>query len=134
MPNQRDPVISVGGVSETFLDWTTDKDYNNGTLVRYSNDFYRALKTHNSGGSFDSVNWQKLGGIPKVGSVDALRRRSFNTLSVKQLSYGTQFTNIQQVVDFLLGYESYLKSQGFIFDRYDAVNQQLFVAVVLPSS
>ncbi len=123
MPNQRDPVISVGGVSETFLDWTTDKDYNNGTLVRYSNDFYRALKTHNSGSSFELINWQKLGGIPKIGSVEALRRRSFNTLAVKQLSYGTQFTNIQQVVDFLLGYESYLKSIGFKFDRYDPINQ-----------
>lgn len=123
MPNQRDPLISVGGVSETFLDWTENKVYNNGTLVRYSNNFYRALKTHNSGTTFDSANWQKLGGIPKVGAVEALRRRSFNTLSVRRLSYGTQFTTIQQVVDFLLGYESYLKSQGFKFDRYDPENQ-----------
>ena len=123
LASQRDPVISVGGMSENFLDWTENKTYNNGTLVRYSNDFYRAIKTHDSGGSFDTSNWRKLGDIPKVGAVEALRRRSFNTLSVKQLSYGTKFTNVQQVVDFLLGYESYLKSQGFIFDRYDPENQ-----------
>ena len=123
LPSQRDPVISIGGVSETFLDWTVDKNYNNGTLVRYSNDFYRALRTHNSGNTFDKSVWQKLSDIPKIGAVEAQRRRTFNTLAVKRVSYGTLFTTVQQVVDFLLGYESYLKSLGFIFDRYDPVNQ-----------
>ena len=123
LPNQRDPLISVGGVSEAFLDWVPDKTYNNGTLVRFSNNFYRALRTHRSGADFDATIWQKLGAIPKIGSVEALKRNSFNTLAVKRLSYGTRLTSIQQVVDFLLGYESYLKSQGFKFDRYDAENQ-----------
>lgn len=121
--SNRDPVISVGGVSESFIDWSENKNYNNGTLVRYQSNFYRALKTHNSGGSFIESNWQKLGTIPKVGAVEALRRKTFNTLAVRQLSYGTKFTTIQQVVDFFLGHESYLKTLGFTFDRYDAENQ-----------
>jgi len=41
------------------------------------------------------------------------RRRNFNKLRVKQLYYGTLLTSIQQVVDFLLGYQEYLKSVGF---------------------
>lgn len=123
MISQRDPLISVGGVSENFLDWTENKNYNNGTLIRYFNDFYRALKTHNSGDSFDRTLWQKLADVPKVGAVEAYRRKTFNTLSVKRLSYGTKFTSIQQVVDFLLGYEQWLINQGFIFDRYDPENQ-----------
>ena len=123
LASQKDPIISVGGVSEAFLDWTENKIYNNGTLLRYSNDFYRALKTHNSGSLFDKSNWQKLGVVPKIGAVEAQRRRVFNTLSVKRLSYGTQFTTIQQVVDFLLGYESYLNSVGFKFDKYDPENK-----------
>ena len=123
MPNQRDPVITVGGLSETFLDWITDKSYTNGTIIRYQNNFYRALKTHDSGGSFDANSWQKLGSLPKRGAVEALRRRNFNTLAVRRLSYGTKFTSIQQVVDFLLGYESYLKSIGFSFNNYDSENK-----------
>lgn len=123
LASSKDPVISVGGVSEQFTDWIEDKNYNNGVIVRYQSNFYRCLKTHNSGGSFNNTNWQKLGSIPKKGAVEALRRRSFNNLSAKQLSYGTTLTNIQQVVDFLLGYEFYLKSQGFVFNNYDPQNQ-----------
>ena len=122
-PNQRDPIISVGGVSENFLDWTENKIYSNGSLVRNGNLFYRAIKTHDSGNSFDQSQWSKLNNVPKIGAVEAFKRKTFNTLSIKQLSYGTKLTTIQSVVDFLLGYEAYLNQQGFTFDRYDPENQ-----------
>ena len=83
--SQKDPVISVGGVSESFTNWIEDKNYNNGVLVRYQSNFYRATKTHNSGSNFDQTNWQKLGQIPKKGAIEAFRRRVFNTLSISQL-------------------------------------------------
>jgi hypothetical protein len=115
--SEKDPVISVGGVSEPFTDWIEEKNYNNGSLVRYQSNFYRALKTHRSSGDFDRAQWQKLGDVPKIGAIEAKRRRIFNTITVRQLSYGTLLTSIQQVVDLLLGYESYLKTQGIIFDN-----------------
>ena len=34
--------------------------------------------------------------------------------------YGFEFKNVQQVVDFLVSYERYLISQGFIFNKYDS--------------
>jgi hypothetical protein len=34
--------------------------------------------------------------------------------------YGYEFSNKQQVVDFLVGYQRYLISQGFVFSKYDA--------------
>lgn len=115
--SEKDPVISVGGVSEPFTDWIEEKNYNNGTLVRYQSNFYRAVKTHRSDGDFDRTQWQKLRDVPKIGAIEAKRRRIFNTITVRQLSYGTLLTSIQQVVDLLLGYESYLKTQGIIFDN-----------------
>ena len=123
VPNQGDPVISVGGVSETFVDWTTDKTFNNGQICRLNNTFYRAIKTHYSASAFDASQWKKLPKLPLVGSVEAQRRRSFSTMNLSRLSYGTKLATIQQVVDFLLGYEAFLKSQGFTFNRYDAENQ-----------
>jgi len=122
-PNSKDPLISVGGISEVFTVWIENKNYSNGSLVRYNNNYFRSLKTHNSGEFFDPANWKKLNDLPKVGAIEAYRRRVFNTLSVKKLSYGTQFTSIQQVIDFLLGYENYLISIGFVFDRYDPQNK-----------
>jgi hypothetical protein len=44
------------------------------------------------------------------------------TCLLRQISYGTLLTSIQEVVDLLLGYESYLKTQGIIFDNYDPQN------------
>jgi hypothetical protein len=121
--NQKDPLISVGGTDELFTNWVEDKTYNNGVVVRYQSNFYRALKTHDSGNSFDKNNWQKLGALPRKNATEAFLRRTFNTFAVTKLSYGTLLTSIQQVVDFLLGYENYLKAQGFTFDRYDPENQ-----------
>jgi len=122
-PNQQDPVITVGGVSESFTDWRSETTYNNGQVVKFKNDFYRANKTHRSSSAFDNSLWRKLPNLPIVGGITALRRKNFNTLKVRQISYGTKMTTIQEVVDFLLGYEHYLKFQGFTFDGYDKENQ-----------
>ena len=35
------------------------------------------------------------------------------------IPYGTTFTNVQQVADFLISYERYLTSQGFVFSTFD---------------
>jgi hypothetical protein len=121
--NNKDPLISVGGVSENFVTWSENKNFNNGSLVRYSNNFYRALRTHNSGSLFDTTAWKKLASIPMNGAVEALRRKTFNTLASRKMVYGSKFTSIQQVIDFFLGYENYLQSIGFTFDRYDSINQ-----------
>ena len=122
VPNQKDPLIKVGGISETFVNWTANQKYNNGAIVLYRNDYYRALQTHESE-EFNFKLWNKLVDLPVKNSVEAHRRRNFNKLKLKQITYGHEFNTIQQVVDFLLGYEEYLKSIGFVFDNYDTENQ-----------
>jgi hypothetical protein len=117
--SQSDPLISVGGISENFLEWNSEKFYGNGVLVRYSGSYYRSLKSHTAAASFDSNLWKKLPGLPLKNAVEAFNRRNFNRLRLKKLNYGTIFSNLQAVVDFLLGYQEYLKSIGFVFDRYD---------------
>jgi len=122
--SQSDPLISVGGLSENFLDWTENTFYGNGVICRFKDKFYRCLSSHTSSTEFlESTNglniWKQLPSLPLNGAVEAFRRRNFNKLKLKTLSYGTILTSIQQVVDFLLGYQEYLKSVGFIFDGYD---------------
>jgi hypothetical protein len=118
-----DPLTSVGGTSVSFLDWAADKVYSNGDVVRTQNTFYRALKSHTSTAVFDKSLWKILPKLPVVGGVDAYFRKTFDQLKPIKLYYGTIITKVQGVVDFLLGYQAYLKTQGFSFDRYDAENQ-----------
>jgi hypothetical protein len=118
-----DPVISVGGTSEQFIEWAADKIFNNGTLVRYQGRYYRCLKSHTSTGSFENNLWKPLPALPLVGGQQALFRRTFDQFNIKQLAYGTILPTVQDVIDFILGYESYLLSIGFTFNKYDPVNQ-----------
>ena len=123
IPNQKDPTISVGGVSETFVVWSENQKFNNGSIVQYRNDYFRANKTHTSTDEFESENWSKLPNLPVKNAVTAQRRRNFNRFNLLQMSYGTTIPTIQQVVDFLLGYQDYLISLGFVFEKYDPDNQ-----------
>ena len=122
-PGQTDPLIAVGGVSEGFVDWTSGKYYNNGQIVREVGSYYRTITSHTAGATFDNTLYKKLAKLPQVGAVEALKRRSFNKTVTKRLGYGTVLSTIQQVVDFLLGYEQYLISLGMTFEGYDATSQ-----------
>jgi len=121
-----DPLTSVGGVSAKFYDWAPDKLYNNGDIVRTQNVYYRALKSHTSAGTFDKSLWKTLPKLPVVGGVDAYFRKTFDKLKTRKMYYGTVLTTIQAVVDFILGYEAYLKFIGFNFDRYNSETQTAY--------
>lgn len=122
-PTTADSLITVGGISESFLNWSSDKFYGNGIVVRYENKFYRSLRSHTSGNSFDTSLWKLLPSLPAVGAVEALLRKQFNKLTVRILSYGQTLPSVQDVVDFLLGYQEYQKSVGIQFNGYDSETQ-----------
>ena len=121
--SQTDPLMRVGGVSENFVEWTPDRFYGNGVIVRFRNDFYRSITSHTAQSDFDSTVWRKLPSLPLIGGIEAFKRKNFNEIKLSRLEYGTVLTSIQAVVDFLLGYEVYLKRIGFSFDDYDATTQ-----------
>jgi hypothetical protein len=118
--SQTDYLISVGGTSANFVEWEPNKKYSNGSVIKLADMFYRAIRTHTSGDSFEIVNWQKLPKLPTEGSVTAFRRTNFNKSKILNLEYGTTFDTIQSLVDFILGYEAYLVDQGFEFNEFDA--------------
>ena len=120
-----DPVIKVGGVSASFVNWAEGKRYDRGTYVKYSRDFYAVETTHVSNQNFDISKFIKLTELPIEGGATAILRKKFLP-DVIEIAYGTVFDTVQNVVDVILGYESYLKSQGFEFDQYD--NQTQLVA------
>jgi len=123
IPNQKDPTISVGGLSVAFTQWEENKTYNNGAVVEFRNTFFRANQTHTSTTEFENQYWSRLPALPVEGAATAQRRRNFNRTVIKRLSYGTEYSEAQAVVDFLLGYQERLVSQGFVFNNYDTRSQ-----------
>lgn len=114
-----DPAFNVGGVSESFVEWSTGKYYPRGQIARIESEFYRSKISHTSSDSFfeDIEKWQKLAKLPLTGGRDAVRRSRFKENPVR-IPYGTVFTDIQSVVDFLLGYQARLRAWGFEFEEY----------------
>ena len=115
----RDPVITIGGVSEPFLEFEEGRNYLVGNTVENSGKFYRVTKTHTAS-TFDETNFATLPKLPITGGREIILRREYATFAPLELPYGTVFDSIQEVADFLQGYGKYLESLGFIFDNYRA--------------
>jgi hypothetical protein len=113
------PQINVGGISSSFLRWTSGKTYAIGQIVLYSGKYYRTLYTTVAQEFFDSNAFAILPALPITGGVTSIFRRSWDTETVKVLPYGTILSSIQEVVDFLLGYGEHLKGRGFVFEDFN---------------
>ena len=110
--------INVGGISESYISWTSGQAYVAGNIVKYNNAYYRVKSNHTAQESFDVTLYQKLPALPIIGGRDAVLRKAWDRVP-NILNYGTTFSSIQEVVDFLQGYSEYLKDQGFVFDDYN---------------
>lgn len=116
-----DIIVNVGGISEVTVEWEENKVYAKGQVISYQNQFYRVLRNFTSGTSFDTANVIVISELPVVGGKTAIFRRNFNKNSVNRLVYGTRLPDTQSAVDFILGYDAYLKNAGFEFNYF---NQQ----------
>ena len=116
--SDNDPLINVGGISDSFIEWTANTNLVAGKIVRYESNFYRVSVTHVTDNNFDQIKYIKLPSLPVVGGAQAYFRKRFSSLETT-LDYGTVLETSQQVVDFLLGYEKYLIAKGFQFDYFN---------------
>ena len=113
-----DPVINVGGVSESFVFWRADNFYSKGTLVQHENRYYRTAVSHTSGDLFDIDKFSTVPRLPLVGGRSTPVRQKFESRPT-EISYGTVFETVTEVSDFIQGYAKYLTDQGFKFDFYN---------------
>jgi len=110
--------INVGGISESYSTWTAGVQYAVGKIVQYNKRFYRSKVLHTTTSQFDPTNYQLLDSLPIIGGKNAILRKTWNREPII-VPYGTKFSSVQEVVDFLQGYGEYLKDQGFIFDEFN---------------
>ena len=110
--------INVGGISESYMIWTSNQYYSDGKIVSYNKKYYRVIVPHTSIEAFNSSNFVVLPALPIIGGRTAILRSSWDRENPIVVPYRTKFTTIQDVVDFLLGYGEWLKDQGFVFDDF----------------
>ena len=116
----QDSSINVGGVSESFSTWNNNSYYVKDNVVSYDGAYYRTQVAHQSGNTFEPKYFVKLPKLPIMGGRDIIIRSKFDSTE-SILHYGAELSTIQDVVDFLIGYEEYLKSIGFRFENFNSV-------------
>ena len=116
---QNDITVTVGGITESSSEWSPNRRYYAGQLLTNNFKYYRVVNNYTSGASFTSDNLALLSDVPITGGKRAQFKRNFLKTSYKILTYGTKLATSQDVVDFLLGYDAYLKYQGFSFDYFN---------------
>jgi hypothetical protein len=111
--------INVGGISESYIEWSPNQQYLVGNIVLIDRNYFRVKVSHASqdNPSYDLL--QKIPALPLVGGVTANLRKKWEKERLI-LNYGTILDSIQEVVDFLQGHGEYLKDQGFSFDNFNS--------------
>lgn len=117
-----DMTVNVGGVSEPFVDWAPNQTYAKNLIIRSGQTYYRVKNTFTSTNDFSTISLEKLPMLPVTGGVNAIFKRKFDKTDLLNLPYGSVMPTVQDVVDFLLGYENWLKEQGFKFEYFDGQN------------
>ena len=115
----RDISVTVGGISEPLSDWEPGKPYVKGQVVQNATRFYRVTNSFTSSASFSTDNLAVLKEVPIVGGKTAIFPRSFDKRTILKLPYGTKIKTSQEVINFILGYDAYLKNKGFSFNYFN---------------
>lgn len=109
-----DRTIRIGGATESYIDWDTNKLLEKGTIVKYNNTYFRVLISHTTS-QFDQKYYTRLSSLPLVGGTSVIMRNIFEDTK-SYIGYGEILPDVQAVCDFLQGYAEYLTKIGFIFD------------------
>jgi len=118
--------IRIGGISESFVEWTPSTYYVAGKVIDNNGRYYRVNTTHRSGDAFEPSYFNVMAELPVYGGAEVTLRKSWDTRISTVVNYGTLLDTVQDVADFLQGYGSYLENQGFIFDSYSSDIQNVY--------
>jgi hypothetical protein len=113
-------VVNVGGVSESYVEWSRGNTYYTGQIVRYNKQYYKVILPQSVANDFDKNAYVLLKALPFIGGVNSSFKSKWNKITPLTLFYGKKLSKIQDVVDFLLGHGEYLKDQGFIFEDFNS--------------
>lgn len=111
-------ILSLNSTPQPAInDWYSSTYYPLGVLVVYKGSIYKSIRSHTSGKTFEQVFW--TGSSEAVQQTRQVTTYLNTTGKLLAVPYQTVFATFQEVADFLLGYERYLESRGWVFDQID---------------
>lgn len=114
----------VGGTPVNFVSWQPSTSYSKGVIVEHLGSYYQAPNLIPTSDSFLSNLWDRLPSLPQEGSVKGVAFIDA-TNEVKRVNYNTEFTNYQDVYQFLIDLGKFQEQQGFAFDDFDTgINEE----------
>ena len=122
MKKANDPFVNIRGVSENFQSGRRGKVYEP-DKSSFNSVYYRVKVGHTARDNFNPIisnRWQIL---PTEGGANATFANSFDTVQF-DVPHGTVYTEVQDVVDFILGYPV-SKQTGFLFETYNQILQEI---------
>jgi hypothetical protein len=117
--------VNVGGISENFTIWTQGSQYSVGSIVKHNGKYFKTTVYNTATDTFNLDYFTALPSLPISGGVSAISRKRWDRTKEITVPYATEFTAIQDVYDFLVGYGEWLKDQGFTFDDFNSTLGQI---------
>ena len=119
-PTGRRVKIPIGSKQPSFVEWAILTPYAYGDLIMRSNVFYRCVRSHTSRTVFDTEFWAQVDKPGTTAWVELVKKLDpVVGAPVVAVPYGTEYRSVQDVFDFLISYERYLESRGWVFDDFD---------------
>jgi hypothetical protein len=121
-PNTSGPkvTISLGEIATRAYPWAPNTFYQTGVQVTWQNATYECLKSHTSVATFEQEYWELVSSSAGTSPYLQFYTKAVPANTVTTVPYGTVFHTMQEVANFLAGYELYLKSRGWVFDGFDS--------------
>lgn len=115
--------IGLGNKENVVREWNENTKYYMGDIVvlNENKSYYQCIVDHISKDFFDPSKWKEIKNLPKEYEISAIKYLDAKHNEEKKILYGTEFFTTQDVFNFLIEYERYLKKEGFIFDNYNSL-------------
>lgn len=118
-------LATAGTPQVTIYTWASNTYYRVGIYVNYQNSVYQCITAHTSSAQFNESYWTPTPGVTSTVSPSIITYASGVTYT-SSIPYGSVFSTIQDVGNFLLSWERYLITQGWVFDQLDSTTSTTF--------
>jgi hypothetical protein len=109
--------IGVGSAPQKTSSWKGGIYYSINNVIEYRGNFYQCLKTHTSSKQFEPSYWNIVARPSQLATNNVQwYSQGVADLAFDTVPYGTTFRGLQDVVNFINGYQRAMEARGWVFE------------------